>query len=132
MTVGKRAIIDSAKQVRRTLIDDLFEYYSESQQEENGPEVVFGKDLLQFVNSSGYFDDKNLLIKLLNAKNFHFKMDERGYHMVKSQTAAEWKNGKFRSRAAFVKKTVNPGDQQAVISKALNIRPLVFESGAIH
>lgn len=127
MTVGKRAIIDSARQVRRTLIDDLFEEYEEEVGEGGIIPVIFGKDLFQFVKEKNYFDDEKELLKQLSSKSFHFKMDERGYHMVKCLTSNEWRNKKYRSRAAFVHKSVPPGEQQREIAKALSVRPLSFK-----
>jgi hypothetical protein len=127
MTPGKLAIIESADQVRRSPIDDLFEFYSEHNYGGKPPEVFFAKDLLDFVNAQSYFDDKNTIVKLLNAKNFHFKMDDRGYVMVKNPTGSEWKNGNYRSRAAFVLKGVLPQGRVSSVLKELQKRPLTFK-----
>lgn len=126
MTHGKKSIIESAHQVRRTLIDELFEFYSDTLYGGERPEVIFQKDLLQFVSEQNYFDDAQKVINQLNAKNFHFKMAERGYDMLRNPDASEWKNGKYRTRMAFCRKDV-PRDQQLDrIRDELSRRPLLM------
>lgn len=148
MTDGKQAIINSAHQIRRTAVDDLIENYFEYWQEycetdvkpiktsgdgdgnfdfKNKPIVIFAKDLYDFLDAGSYFDDAPLLRKMMAAKNFHFKMDEHGYDMIKNPFAAQWKCKKFRSRAAFVGKDVPQVGRYDVINEALQLRPLVFE-----
>lgn len=147
MTDGKQAIINSATQIRRTLVDDLIEQYIEFWNEKAGneekkaknkdvlknfdfnnrPKVIFGKDLFDFLNAGNYFDDVLLLRKMLSAKNFHFKMDEHGYDMIKNPFAPQWKHRKFRSRAAFVAKEVPQAGRYNVINEALQNRPLAFD-----
>lgn len=127
MTAGKRAIIESAHQIRRTLIDDVFESYCEQFGSKSEPIVLFTKDLVDFVNAGPFFDDKAAIIKLLHAKNFHFKMDERGYAMMRNPESTEWRSGKFRSRMAFIKKEVAPGERVALVQGELAKRPLAFE-----
>lgn len=124
MTSGKKAIIESAHQVRRTLADDIFEFYSDHFFDSKPPEVVFTRDLIDFVNVSHFFDDKAAALKVLNAKNFHFKMAERGYDMLRNPYATEWRSGKFRSRMAFVRKEVPQDEQLSRIEDELGRRPL--------
>ena len=146
MTEGKQAIINSASQIRRTIVDDLIENYIEFWNEKNGneenpkknegmmsnfdfnkkPDVIFGKDLLDFLTEGKFFDDIVLLKKMLSAKNFHFKMDEHGYNMVRNPFAPQWKFRKYRSRAAFVSKEVPQDGRYNVINEALQNRPLEF------
>ena len=162
MTAGKQAIIDSANQVRRTIIDELIEKYSEqisgksddssgnninghktdikSEDDDinghkvgsnyvlnNRPKVVFTNDLLAFINSGNYFDDEIQLRKLLIAKNFHFKMNEHGYDMMPNPYGQAWKCGKFRSRMAFIDKTVPQDERYDTINSELQRRPLTFD-----
>lgn len=124
MTKGKKAIIESAHQVRRTLVDEIFEVYSETICAGALPKVLFHRDLIQFVNASGYFDDAQKVVNLLNAKNFHFKMAERGYDMFRNPDASEWKSGKFRSRMAFCHRSVPHDAQLDAIKEELDRRPL--------
>lgn len=126
MTAGKLAIIESAHQVRRTLIDDIFERYSEAIYGSSDPKVVFQRDLLDFVNSCGLFDDLRKVVGLLNAKNFHFKMAERGYDMFRNPDASEWKNGKYRTRMAFCHRDVPRNQQLDLIQAELQHRPLAM------
>lgn len=121
MTRGKQAIIDSSHQVRRSAVDDIFESYVEELDCE--PRVFFHRDLVMFVNrAEGYFDDAAKIVGSLNARNFHFKMAERGYEMVRNPHGAEWRAGKFRSRAAFVHRSVPRADHLIEIERALNNR----------
>lgn len=119
MTAGKQAIINSANQVRRTLIDDLLDRYFE---EVLGTTVIFHRDLSEFVRRCGLFDDEQAVIKLLNAKNFHYKMNDRGYDMVRNPDAAEWKKGKFRTRMAFIKREIPASKQVEIIREELEKR----------
>jgi len=128
MTKGKRAIIDSAHQVRRTLADDIFENYCDLLLNGEEPEVVFTKDLIDFVTTSNYFDDSSQAIKTLQRKNFHFKMSERGYDMLRNPNGNEWRNGKFRSRMAFIRRTVPREDQELAVEAALERRPLAISA----
>lgn len=127
MTAGKLAIIGSTHEVRRSAVDDVFELYTERFLNSKMPDVVFAKDLIDFVTHDAFFDDKERILKTLTAKSFHFKMDERGYVMVKNPYASEWRSGKFRSRAAFVRKEVAAGDRLEAISAELEKRPLDFK-----
>jgi hypothetical protein len=131
MTRGKKAIIDSANQVRRTLVDDIFELYSDQIYAGQRPEIIFHRDLVQFVNGSEMFDDAQKVINMLNAKNFHFKMAERGYDMVRNPDGAEWKSGKYRTRMAFIRREVPHGDQLGRIRDELTRRPLEMNLGAV-
>jgi hypothetical protein len=125
-TAGKKAIIESAHQVRRTMVDDLFEAYVEQVCGGAAPEVVFHADLSAFARACPLFDDANKINAFLNAKNFHFKMAERGYDMLRSETGPEWKSGKFRSRMAFVSREVPASEQYVAAQNALGRRPLDF------
>lgn len=122
MTRGKRAIIDSAHQVRRTFVDDIFELYSEQFYGGSRPRVIFHRDLTRFVQRSDYFDDAAAIIKQLNAKNFHFKMAERGYDMERNPYGREWRAGKFRSRMAFCDREVPYEERLGVIEQELAAR----------
>jgi len=124
MTRGKKAIIDSAHQVRRTFIDDIFEMYAEQLYDGKMPEVIFHRDLILFVNAQDIFDDAQKVINLLNAKNFHFKMAERGYDMLRNPEASEWNHGKFRTRMAFVRREISHDDQFDKVMAELEKRPL--------
>lgn len=120
MTVGKKAIIESATQVRRTFVDDVFERYGDSLGEP--PIVFFQKDLLDFVSTCDYFDDAGKVRNLLNAKNFHFKMAERGYGMMRNPNASEWRNGRYRSSMAFVQKDVPVDKRLGLVQAAIRER----------
>lgn len=122
MTRGKQAIIDSAHQVRRTLVDDIFESFCAKLFDENKPDVFFHKDLLNFVSGEDYFDDAQSAARLLNAKNFHFKMAERGYDLVRNPNATEWRSRNFRSRMGFAKRSLSSEQQLQLLEEALNDR----------
>jgi hypothetical protein len=122
MTHGKLAIIESAHQVRRSLVDDVLERYIDQVCSGNKPEIVFHYDLSAFVRQSTFFDDVDMVLKLLNAKNFHFKMAERGYDMVRNPHASEWRAGKFRTRLAFIGREVPIGEREGRIEEALQKR----------
>jgi len=130
ITAGKKAIINSAHQVRRTLIDDIYEFFVEKLHHGKPPEVIFTRDLIDFVNASDLFDDRQAAVKLLSAKNFHFKMDERGYSGVRNPNSAEWTRGKYRSRMAFVAKSVPFSEQALAASAALMKRPLAMDAAS--
>lgn len=123
-TRGKQAIMDSARQVRRTLVDDVFEAFCEKYFDKNKPKVVFHRDLTAFVSTANLFDDAAKAVALLNAKNFHFKMSERGYDMARNPDGTEWANGKWRTRMAFVRKEVPQEQRLTAITEALTLRPL--------
>jgi hypothetical protein len=129
MTAGKQAIIESAHQVRRTLIDDVFDAYCERFFGGEKPKVVFHRDLSQFVLDADLFDDRQAVIKQLNAKNFHFKMAERGYDMMRNPAAQNWSNGKFKTRMAFILRSVPRKIQTEEILKELERRPLELRHG---
>lgn len=127
MTSGKKAIIDSAHQVRRTIADDIFESYCDVVFNGNQPEVVFIKDLIDFVSHANFFDDKDFALKTLQKKNFHFKMSERGYDMMRNPGANEWRRGKFRSRMAFLRRDVPRAEAVDRIEAELERRPMAFD-----
>ena len=136
MTDGKQAIIDSAHQIRRTAVDDLIDRYvewwadsvevSEGSDLKTRPPVIFAKDLFDFLAVGKFFDDVPSMRKMLTAKNFHFKMDEHGYDMAKNPFAAQWKCRKYRSRMAFVDKSLPQEGRYDVIHEELQRRPLDF------
>jgi hypothetical protein len=68
------------------------------------------------------FDDAARIIAALNAKNFHFKMAERGYDMIRCPTAAEWRSGKYRCRMAFAEKSLPKREQIRLIEEELKVR----------
>lgn len=125
-TWGKVAIISSADQIRRSISDEVIEQYIHENFAGKHPDVIFPKDFLEWIPSGKWFDDASAAIKAVQSKGFHFKMEEHGYDMVRNPHAQEWKCGKYRSRAAFVRKTVPMSEQLFVISTALEKRPLVF------
>jgi hypothetical protein len=126
MTWGKRAIITSSDNVRRSIADEVIEQYLREKHDSFRPKVIFAKDIIMHVNEGKWFDDEKAALSAVKAKNFHFKMDEHGYDMVRNPDAQEWSNGKYRSRAAFVDKTVPHDDQLRVIKEALNGRSVEF------
>ena len=122
MTTGKRAIIESAAQVRRTLVDDVIDAFNDAV---GGPcDVVFHRDLLEFVARSNLFDDVRAVTSQLNAKNFHFKMADRGYELLRNPDATEWRNGAWRTRIAFVSNAVPAASRDAKVRSELLKRPL--------
>lgn len=128
MTLGKKMVIESGRQVRRTAIDDLLERFVELVWEGKKPAVIFAADLHQFIQQGPVFDDSAALAKLISAKNFHYKMDERGYMMVRNGDTAEWRAGKFRSRVAFVRKDIADVESpEAIAADELTRRPLLME-----
>ena len=80
--------------MRRTGVDDLLEAYADTQSGGRLPSVIFQKDLVDFLrdDSAAYFDDAERVAGLLKAKNFHFKMNDRGYNMYKNPDANQWQN----------------------------------------
>jgi len=127
MTSGKKAIIESASQVRRTLADEICEIYVDQVFNSEKPEIIFAKDLADFVNAGDWFDDRLAAIKTLNNKSFHFKMDEQGYGMMRNPHANEWRSGKFRSRMAFYRKDLPRESILKTIHAELERRPMEFK-----
>jgi hypothetical protein len=105
MTRGKLNIIESARQVRRTGADDVWEEFCQTVHGGKYPAVWFHKDLLDFAHTA-LFDDAARVITALGAKNFHFKAMEWGYDMLRNPDATEWRAGQFRSRMAFADRTL--------------------------
>lgn len=118
-TRGKLSIIESATQVRRTQADDIWEDFCESLGYR--PQAFFHRDLTEFARLQS-FDDVQKVIGALNAKNFHFKMSERGYDMVRNPDGSEWRLGKFRSRVAFAVKSADRAEQIALVLEELKKR----------
>lgn len=121
-TRGKKAIVDSAIQARRTPIDDVFEDYSNEEVDgkpRGRPEVIFPNDLTAYVLRAEKFDDEARILQAIKAKNFHFKMAEHGYDLVKNDLATEWRCGKYRSRIAFVDKSVPESEREKIVRAAL-------------
>lgn len=127
MTDGKRAIIDSAHQIRRTHVDDLFDAYCDRLCNGESPPVIFHGDLWKFAEC-GLFDDREGALRALKAKGFHFKMAERGYDMWKNPHARSWRvrkpEGEFNSLTAYVSRTVPRDEQLRLIETELQRRPL--------
>ena len=132
MTSGKQLVIDSANQVRRTLIDNLIEDFITEVYDGKPPEVIFHKDLLDFLSVGNFFDESGSARKQLLAKNFHFKMNDHGYNMIKNPDSSEWKNVKFRTNTAFVSKEIPTVDQVLVVQNELQKRPLELKLKEIH
>jgi len=118
LTRGKLAIIESAEQVRRTYVDDIWEDFCRKVCCEKRPKVFFHRDLTDFARAES-FDDTARVVAALNAKNFHFKMAERGYDLVRCPTASEWRSGKYRCRMAFADRTLSKDEQLRLIMEAL-------------
>lgn len=125
MTVGKEQIVSSARELRRTIVDDILDSYTEAAG--FTPAVIFHRDVLDFVRESGLFDDEDAAKEKIRAKNFHFKMADRGYDMLRNPAGSEWKRGKFRSRAAFVLKSVAKDERLQKVMEELERRPLTWE-----
>lgn len=121
LTRGKSAIIESAAQVRRTQVDDVWEDFCQISLGGKRPKVFFHRDLTDFARAEK-FDDAARIIAALNAKNFHFKMAERGYDLIRCPTAAEWRSGKYRCRMAFADKSLPKREQIRLIEEELKIR----------
>ena len=119
MTNGKMCIIESATQVRRSLVDDLIEQIVERKWGGKRPEVILHRDLSDFVRTGDLFDDIEAMVKILNAKNFHFKMAERGYDMMRNKSAPEWRLGKLRTRLAFVRRDVPVNERETCVMAAM-------------
>lgn len=119
VTRGKAAIIESAVQVRRSQVDDVWDDFCSARGKK--PLVFFHRDLTDYARSST-FDDAQRVIAALNAKNFHFKMAERGYDMLRCETASEWRSGKWRSRMAFADSSLPKEKQLEMIAEELKIR----------
>jgi len=127
MTRGKRAIIDSSNQVRTTPASEFVERYIEELHDNKRPQVIFGADLLQWLNThSGFFDDEEIIRKGLSAKNFHYHMDGIGYTLRRCPTSSMWRNKSFRSRAAYILKTLPEEMADAAVFRELERRPLEF------
>jgi hypothetical protein len=118
ITRGKTAIIESAAQVRRTQVDDVWEDFCQAANGGKRPAVFFHRDLTDFARSEN-FDDAAKVIAALNAKNFHFKMAERGYDLVRHPTAAEWRLGKYRCRIAFADRGMSKDKQLKAVEELL-------------
>ncbi len=116
-TRGKINIIESAAQVRRTQADDIWDDFTDGTR----PQVFFHRDLTEFARAQS-FDDTARVVAALNAKNFHFKMSDRGYDMIRNPEGAEWRIGKFRSRVAFVLKGIPRQEQIALVWAELKKR----------
>jgi hypothetical protein len=129
-TSGRAAIVQSAQQVRRTAVDDIFELYTDRVYGGKSPDVIFHRDLIQFVTVSGLFDDAGRVVALLNAKNFHFKLMERGYDMLSNPDANEWARGKYRTRVAFIRKEVPREGRVQRVREELARRPLEMTRAA--
>lgn len=128
MTAAKLEIINSAKAVRTSPMNELMESYYE--QFHFWPKVIFSKDLHDLVNHSNLFDDAEQMKKAVNAKNAHFKMDEYGYTAVRPKDfgmgASKFKNGSYECRVAYVRKEIPLEERGAVLREELSHRPLAF------
>lgn len=126
MTWGKRAIINSSDSVRRSPADEVIEQYIAENFANERPKVIFAKDFLDWIGGGRWFDDAEVATKSVKAKNFHFKMDEHGYDAVRPPAGGEWKSANYRSRTAFVAKSVPHDEQLEVVKEELSRRPLAF------
>lgn len=125
ITRARRLIVQSANLIRRTAADDIFDFYLEEECGGKMPDFFFHKDLTDFARRSELFDDAEKVLRSLNAKNFHFKMAERGFDLVRNPLANEWRAGKFRSRAAFAAKSLTKEQQIKAIREGLESRELI-------
>lgn len=131
-THGKKQIIESAKASRWSLIDEVLETFAERVGGGELPSVVFPADLIAFISGpQGLFDDTDEALKKVKASSFHYKMDERGYDIAKNPDALRWRNGKFQSRLAFVRKSTPIEDRTQVVKDALKLRPLAWKPMAV-
>lgn len=121
LTRGKIAIIESAQQVRHSFLDEIFEDFCNEMHDGNRPKAFFHRDLINFVNEKS-FDDRAVMIGKLNAKNFHFRMAEFGYDMIRNPYATEWRSGNFRSRMGLVDCKVPRDEQVVLLEKELALR----------
>lgn len=125
VTAGRKAIIESAQASRRSMADEVFELFIEKAMGGEEPDVIFPQDLSQFISSgSGLFDDVEEGLKAIRARNFHYKMGERGYELLRNPDANRWKRGAFASRLAFVKRDIELGKRVSKVQAALADRPL--------
>lgn len=128
MTGGKKAVVESGLLSRWAVADDVFEQYVDHFGER--PKVIFAKDLQDFVQQGPLFDDADEAVKAIQRKDFHYKMDARGYESVRNPDAHEWclksTGARFRSRIAFVDKEVPYEERLREILNALKQRPLEF------
>lgn len=111
-TVGKEQIIASTKHVRTDILSEAFDSFVGENPE---PDVFFPSDLFYISgNSERLFDDSEKLIAALKGKNLHYRMADLGYILFANPEGKEWRGKKssggkqytFRSRVAFVKRTV--------------------------
>lgn len=121
LTRGKSAIIESANQVRRTPVDDVWDDFCSKMHGGVAPKVVFHRDLTDFARSET-FDDTARVVAALTAKNFHFKMAERGYDMVRCPDATEWRAKNYRCRMAFAERALPKDEQLRLIREELALR----------
>lgn len=128
MTRGKASIMESATQVRRTQVDDIWEDFVAKAYQGSRPKVFFHRDLADYAKAEA-FDDAGKIAASINAKNFHFKMAERGYDLIRCPTATEWRAGKFRSRIAFADRCLSREDQIKLIEEALANRAAAMAAG---
>jgi len=125
VTTGRRAIIESANAARRSMADEVFELFIEKALGGEEPDVIFPSDLIQFISSAdGLFDDHEGGLKAIRARNFHYKMGERGYEILRNPDSVRWKRGAFASRVAFVKRDIKVEKRIDVVRAALADRPL--------
>lgn len=134
MTLGKELIIDCASEVRRSMIDDVLDAFIDEACGGVKPEVLFSRDLQDFVSWARLFDNEAAARDALKAKNVSFKLASRGYDRVPHPTGAEWRRGRegFRSRSAYVLTSASAGraDRRKLVEQALWRRPIDFSAAA--
>jgi len=128
MTAGKDAIIGSSTTVRYTAVDEVVDNFLDHLFKGAKPDVIFAFDLLQFANQSDYFDDADKVAGMLKGRTLHFKMNERGYDMVKNPAvrSGEWSYKGYRSRAAFISSHIGKDERIKIIKEQLKLRPLIM------
>jgi hypothetical protein len=119
MTEGKDQMVQTTSEYRRNMVDDLIEALAEQMGE---LKVVFAQDLLAFAAHANLFDDVNEVKAAL-----HLKLDDRGYVGIKNGHSM-WKKGQFKTRTAFVHRSVPKNKRVALIKSELEKRPLGFGS----
>ena len=126
-SAGKKAIKEAAIITRRTALDEILDEYRRVVGEGLNSKIIFPTDLLNFIKVGNYFDDADAMTAAVKSKNVPYKMAERGYEPVRSPYGDRWERGKFRSRTAYVAKTVPFEERIELIEAALRARPLSFE-----
>jgi hypothetical protein len=129
-TFGSARAKQAMEESRRTPVDGFLDDYFRVRYEDEErarPEVVFGKDLWDWLEDRMNHPEEEEIRRLLQHKSFHYKMDTRGFDLHRNGTS-QWCGGKrgspqeFRSRAAFVSKTVPRAAREELIREEIQAR----------